>query len=176
MANPPKLDFTMSASVLLHYCMARAGFNEDRLKHDFRRQYELSEITSVKPLPDRAGYLVNTPNYELVVSEYGRIRNIKHTGPARNCRIREKQQRRDVKSGLKAAAAATKNRERVLKKYPPRPPKPKMGGGGENWRAAAGPADPQQPKTTASAIVDQIQAEARQPRVFVRRKKTLEPH
>ena len=176
MAQPPQLDFKMSAGVLLNYCMARAGINEEWLKRSFRKQYELDAITSVKVLPDRQGYLVTTANYEMKVTEYGKINAIKHTGTARDCRVKEKQRRRDVKSALKSAAKQTANRERVAKKYPPKPPRPKTGGGGPNWRAAAGPADPQQPTTAASAIVDQIQAEARVPRVYVKRKKALEPH
>jgi len=164
MAQPPKLDLTMSAGVLLNYCMARAGINEDRLRRDFRKQYELNAITAVKPLPDRQGYLVTTANYEIKVTEYGKITGIKHTGTPRDCRVKEKQLRRDVKSGLKTAAKQTANRERVAKKYPQKP------------RAVPRHLQEQQPDSAASAIIDTIQQEAKVPRVYVKRRKDLEPH
>ena len=164
MASTPKLDLTMSAGVLLHYAMARAGLNEDRLKKDFRKQYQLDAITSVKILPDRKGYVVTTENYEMQVTEYGKINTIKHTGPARDCRVKEKQKRRDVKDHLKTAAKQTLNRERVAKKYPPRP------------RAVPSHLQERQPDSAASAIIDTIQNEAKVPRVYVKRRKDLEPH
>jgi hypothetical protein len=164
MASTPKLDLTMSAGVLLHYAMARAGLNEDRLKKDFRKQYQLDAIISVKTLPDRKGYEVSTANYVMHVSEYGKINNIKHTGKPRDCRVKEKQKRKDVKDRLKTAAKQTANRERVTKKYPPKP------------RAVPSHLQERQPDSTASAIIDTIQAEARVPRVYVKRKKDLEPH
>jgi len=164
MAQPPKLDLTMSAGVLFNYCMARAGINEERLRRDFRKQYELDAITAVKPLPDRQGYLVTTPNYEIKVTEYGKITGIKHTGKPRDCRVKEKQLRRDDKSGLKTAAKQTANRERVAKKYPQKP------------RAVPRHLQEQQPDSAASAIIDTIQQEAKVPRVYVKRRKDLEPH
>lgn len=170
MAQTPTLDFTMSAGVLLNYCMARAGINEERLRRDFRKQYELDAITSVKPLPDRQGYLVTTANYEMKVTEYGKINAIKYTGKPRDCRVKEKQRRRDVKSGLQTAARQTANRERVAKKYPPKPPKP------PSPRARPTHLQEQQPDSAASAIIDTIQAEAKVPRVYVKRRKDLEPH
>jgi hypothetical protein len=167
MASTPKLDLTMSAGVLLHYAMARAGLNEDRLKKDFRKQYQLDAITSVKTLPDRKGYVVTTENYEMQVTEYGKINTIKHTGKPRDCRVKEKQRRRDVKDHLKTAAKQTANRERVTKKYPPKPPRP---------RAVPSHLQERQPDSAASAIIDTIQNEAKVPRVYVKRRKDLEPH
>ena len=164
MATTPQLDLTMSAGVLLNYCMARAGINEERLRRDFRKQYELDAITAVKPLPDRQGYLVTTANYEIKVTEYGKITGIKHTGTPRDCRVKEKQLRRDVKSGLKTAAKQTANRERVARKYPQKP------------RAVPQHLQEQQPDSMASAIVETIQKEAKVPRVYVKRRRDLEPH
>jgi len=164
MATTPQLDLTMSAGVLLNYCMARAGINEERLRRDFRKQYELNAITAVKPLPDRQGYLVTTPNYEIKVTEYGKITGIKHTGKPRDCRVKEKQLRRDVKSGLKTAAKQTANRERVARKYPQKP------------RVVPQHLQEQQPDSMASAIVETIQKEAKVPRVYVKRRRDLEPH
>jgi len=160
MATTPKLDLTMSAAVLLHYCMARAGINEQRLKQDFRRQYELDAIQSVKPLPDRQGYAVATENYELQVTEYGKINSIKHTGRPRDSRVKEKQRRRDVKQSLKSAAKKTG----VKKSVKPTP------------RRGAAPHLELQPETPESAIISTIQQEAKVPRVYVKRRKDLEPH
>ena len=167
MATTPTLDLSMSAAVLLHYCMARAGINEERLRRDFRKQYELHAITAVKPLPDRQGYVVTTENYEMKVSEYGKINSIKHTGKPGDCRVKEKQRRRDVKMGLKAAVKNTENRERAVRKSAPKPPRP---------RAVPRHLQEQQPDSAASAIIDTIQAEAKVPRVYVKRRKDMEPH
>lgn len=46
----------------------------------------------------------------------------------------------------------------------------------EQARARKPKPRPQQPLTSDSQIVEQIQAEARAPRVFVRRRKNMEPH
>jgi len=164
MAQTPRLDLTMSAGVLLHFAMARAGLNEERLKKDFRKQYQLDAITSVKTLPDRKGYVVTTENYEMQVTEYGKINTIKHTGRPKDCRVKEKQKRKDVKDRLKTAAKQTANRKRVTKKYPPRP------------RAVPSHLQERQPDSAASAIIDTIQNEAKVPRVYVKRRKDLEPH
>lgn len=161
MSKIPNLDFTFSANVLFHYAMARAGINEERLKRDFKKQYELDKIVSVKTLTDRKGYCVTTENYELSVSEYGKIQNIKHIGNAKKCRVKEKQARRDVKNQLKKAAATNANHARIEKKYGARKPK--------NTTI-------NQPETADSAIISTIQAEAKVPRVYVKRRKDLEPH
>lgn len=136
-----KLNFKMSAAVLLNYLMAKTGFNESRLKKDFLKQYQLTDPKSITA-NDR-GYIVTTKDYEIRTTRYGKITAVRHA--TRRAGVVEKRQRK------------------VAKAKKPRHPVPQT--------AKAEP----QPETHTSAIIDTIQREA-QPRVFIKRRKTMEPH
>lgn len=138
-----------SAHICMQYLCFRLGMITEQLQRELETFFEFHDpATEFTPKGDKIQ--VTTPNYTMLMSNTGRIDNY---------------QRRDRRRPRpQIVVEATQREMKKLRSGKPRAPR-------------TAPA-PQQPRDNSSAIVRQIQAEAtaRQPRVFVKKKKTMEPH